>query len=181
MEMASKLFKKPKLLIEFLEICKTNEYFSAVAVENLVKNITFLKHASNLHSNIERQWSFKSKDIENSLKTYPNDDFSDYGQQLSLLEKYSIVRKRDRLAKTVPFGLIEILENQQINLNSDENRSDEGNISIELATGGRLLTCSYLVNDKQSQEYFYRIQRLRKIWWMKVNLEFKFHFITSDV
>lgn len=164
----SKLFKKPKLLSEFIDVCKRNEYFEAtLGANNLVKDVQFLKHAPPLQKNIERQWLFKSKDIENSLKTYRCEDFAEYGSNLPLTEKYSIIRKRDRQAKTIPFGLIEILEqNQPISING--NGSDENGVNIELENGGKLLTCSYLLPDKQSQEYFYRIQRLRKIWWMKV-------------
>lgn len=163
--MALKMLKKPKLLNEFLEICKRNEYIEATVSGKIVKNVHFCKHTPNLQANIERQWLFKSKDIENSLKTYSNDDFTEYGENLTLLEKYSNIRKRNRLARANPFGLIEILnETQQLDAETDQNT-----ISIQFDGLQKFLTCSYLVTEKQSREYFYRIQRLRKIWWMKVS------------
>lgn len=165
--MAAKLISKPKLLKEFLEISTKNKYFAASVENNLIRNIEFLSHAKNLQANIERQWLFKNRDIENNLKTYANAEFLEYGENLSLLEKYAVIRKRDRLAKTVPFGLIEIEHQQRSNVFGLGN-SDNASFGIQLDNGAKLLTCSYLVNDKQSQEYFYRIQRMRKIWWMKV-------------
>lgn len=167
--MATKLYSKPKLLMEFLEICRKNKYFSATLDNNLIKDVKFLEHSSNLKANIERQWLFKSKEIENSLKTYSNDDFLEYGENLSLLEKHAVVRKRDRLARSIPFGLIEI-ENQHKPMIIGGGSAENTAIGIQLGNNSKLLTCWYLVNDKQSQEYFYRIQRLRKIWWMKVTI-----------
>lgn len=164
--MALKLLKKPKLLNEFIEICKRNEYFAAFASNNLIKDIQFLKHSTNLKVNIERQWLLKSEDNKNSLKTYSNADFTlDYGDNLTLLDKYSIIRKRDRLSRTTPFGLIEILNGKR----TIRNETDENAVEIQMNDDEKHLTCSYLVSDKQSREYFYRIQRMRKIWWMKVN------------
>lgn len=163
----SKIFKKPKLLSEFLDICRRNEYFAVtIGASNSIKDIQFLTYAPKLQANIERQWMFKSQDIENSLKTYRNEEFAEYGSNLSLLEKYSVIRKRDRLAKTIPFGLIDISQQSQP-ISLSQNGSDENFVGIDLANGGKSLKCLYLVTEKQSREYFYRIQRLRKIWWMK--------------
>lgn len=171
--MTLKMLKKPKLLDEFVEICKQNEFFGAIVSGNIVKNVHFLKHAPNLQANIERQWLFKSKDIESSLKTYSNANFTEYGENLTLLEKYSNIRKRNRLARANPFGLIEILnETQQFDTEIDENT-----ISIRFDGTQKCLTCSYLVTEKQSREYFYRIQRLRKIWWMKVSSMYTLYIV----
>lgn len=169
--MQAKLFSKPKLLGEFLEICKKNKYLAGSLENNLIKNIKFLDHAPNLQANIERQWLFKSKEIENSLNTYSNSEFMEYGENLSLLEKHTVIRKRDRLARSIPFGLIDI-ESHKEPIEFGNSSSDDTSIGIQLDNGAKLLSCWYLVNDKQSQEYFYRIQRLRKIWWMKVNMRF---------
>lgn len=159
-------FAKPKLLSDFLKISVKNKYFAATVENNLIRDVEFLNHASSLQANIERQWLFKSKDIENSLNTYNNTDFLEYGENLSLLEKYAIIRKRDRLTRTIPFGLINI-EHQTSPIPFGSSSSDD-TIGILLNNNTKYLTCSYLVTDQQSQEYFYRIQRLRKIWWMKV-------------
>lgn len=170
--MATKLFTKPKLLSEFLDICRKNKYFAATVENNLIKDVKFLNHSPNLQANIERQWLFKSKEIENSLKTYNSEEFLEYGENLSLLEKHAVVRKRDRLARTIPFGLIEI-ENYHESMTFGGGTAEDTAFGIQLDNNPKLLTCWYLVNDKQSQEYFYRIQRLRKIWWMKVG---DYHF-----
>lgn len=168
--MQAKLCAKPKLLSEFLEICTKNKYVSATLDKNILRDVKFLDHASNVQANIERQWLFKSKDIENSLKTFSDTDFMECGENLTLLEKYAIVRKRDRLSRSIPFGLIDIEsygKSMQFGDNSDSNYND-ASIGLWLNNGVKHLNCWYFVNDKQSQEYFYRIQRLRKIWWMKV-------------
>lgn len=166
--MAAKLiYSKPKLLSDFLDICRKNKYFAATVENNLMKNIKFLNHTPNLQANIDRQWLIQSQDIENSLKTYNNEEFSECGENLSLLEKYMVVRKRDRLARSIPFGLIEI-ENHHKTTTFGAGNGDETSIGIQLENTSKSLTCYYLVNDKQCQEYFYRVQRLRKIWWMKV-------------
>lgn len=169
--MAMKPFRKPKLLSEFLEICKNNEYFTATASNALIKNITFLRHMPKLQYNIEKQWCSNCKGTENNLKIYGNDDFDGANTNLTLFDKYLAIVKRDRMAKTIPFGLIDISKKQRINQinGSDADKNDEM-VGVELDQGCRILTCSYLVSDKQSQEYFYRVPRLRKIWWMKVNL-----------
>lgn len=165
--MTTKLFTKPKLIGDFLEICRKNQYFAATLENNLIRNVKFLKHTPNLQANIERQWLNQSMDIENSLKTYGNDEFLEYGENLSLLEKCAVVRKRDRLSRSIPFGLIEI-ECQNKSIVFGNGNADETSVAIELANP-KLLNCWYMVNDKQSQEYFFRIQRMRKIWWMKVS------------
>lgn len=178
--MTNQLFSKPKLLSEFLEICSKNKYFAATIENNRIRNVKFLKNAPNLQANIERQWLFKSKDIDNSLKTYNNDEFLEYGDSLTLLEKYAVIRKRDRLARSIPFGLIEC-ENHHEAIVFGSEQLDDTAIAIQLENYPKLLNCWYLVNDKQSQEYFYRIQRFRKIWWMKVTsiLLIVFFFFSS--
>lgn len=165
--MTSKLFTKPKLLSDFLEICRKNKYFAANVENNLIKSVNFLQHTPNLQANIEREWMLKSKNVQNSLNTYDNDEFVEYGKNLSLLEKYALVLKRDRIARAVPFGLTEI-ENSMEKLIVGNGSNEDTSIGIELENRPKTLSCWYFINDKQSQEYFYRIQRLRKLWWMKV-------------
>lgn len=191
--MALNPFKKPKLLSEFLEICKNNEYFSAIASGTLIKNVEFLKYMTRLQSNIENQWASKSIGLEDKFKKYGPSEFdveNTKNKNLSLLDRYSMICKRDKMAKSIPFGLIDMTEVQKDDLlfgskvigQSDVGRNDPAKdqtscemneaddaVGIDLEHGSKQLTCSYLVTDKQGQEYFYRVQRLRKIWWMKVN------------
>lgn len=167
--MACKLFKKPTLLSEFLDICKNNEYFSATTSNALIKNLTFLKHMPILQSNIEKQWSSNTNDEENNLKIYEN--IKTATANSSLLDKYSMICKRDPTAKLTPFGIIEVNRQEQIDVNNDEQMdSADGKISIQLDPGAKRLTCSYLLTDAQSKMYFYRVPQLRKLWWMKVNM-----------
>lgn len=180
--MAIKPFKKPKLLSEFLEICRNNEYFAATVTNAIVKNITFLRHMPKLQYNIEKLWSSNTNGTENNLKVYGNDEFDGAKTNLTLLDKYWEICKRDRMAKTIPFGLIDISRKGRIDQSNchDTDKSDE-TVGVELDQGCRILTCSYLVRDKQSQEYFYRVPRLRKIWWMKVYLIIPISFSTMYV
>lgn len=167
--MACKLFKKPKLLSEFLEISKNNEYFSATTSNALIKNLTFLKHMPILQSNIEKQWSSDTNITENNLKIYGN--IKTAKANSTLLDKYSMICERDPSAKLTPFGIIEINQQEKIDVNQDEQEDPAGGkTSVQLNQGAKRLTCSYLLTDAQSHTYFYRVPRLRKLWWMKVNI-----------
>lgn len=106
----------------------------------------------------------------------------EYEENLSLLEKYSVILKRDRSARTISFGLIEIENSHKELVFGSENAAAEGTsgIGIKLENYPKTLNCWYVVNEKQSQEYFYRIQRLRKIWWMRVVFKKKSSTISSE-
>lgn len=164
-------FKKPTFLSEFLEICKNNEYFSATTSNALIKNLTFLKHMPMLQSNIEKQWSSNTNNTENNLQFYGNIETAKV--KSSLLEKYSKICERDPTAKLKPFGIIEVNKQGEIDENNVEQEDPaSGKISVQLNQGAKQLTCSYLLTKAQSDVYFYRVPRLRKLWWMQVRPAF---------
>lgn len=160
-------------------MCKANEYFSASASNAAIESVVFLGHMAKLQSNVEQQWLANGTGADNALKTYGQTAFEASKANSSLLHRYSMVCEQDQTAKLTPFGLVDLTEVRQNNESGSGLVADaiaakkfgcgtDDAIGINLDRGGRRLTCSYLVTDKQSQEYFYRMPRLRKIWWMKV-------------
>lgn len=176
-------------------MCKANEYFSASASNAVIESVVFLRHMARLQSNVEQQWLANGTGADNALKTYGQTELEASKANSSLLHRYSVVCKQDRAAKFTPFGLVDITEVQQNNESGSgliadaiaankigcETSDTDDAIGINLGRGGKRLTCSYLVTDKQSQEYFYRMPRLRKIWWMKVTRILEIHDIAIKV
>lgn len=161
------MFKKPQLLSEFVNICKSTGYFEAMITENQLKHIKFLSLAQILQNKIEHEWKFRGKSTERNLKIYNDTDFSDIDVNGSIFDKYLAIRKLSKARKVVPFGISEIATiDNRLHLHGRENKE----IQIELTGSESMLSLSYFVNDKESREYFYRVQRERKIWWMKVGM-----------
>lgn len=159
------MFKKPKLLTEFLAICRSTGYFEAKATENQLKNIKFLSLAQILRKKVENEWKFKGKDADKNLKIYSENDFTDEERCGTISDNYSAIRKATKSKKIIPFGISEVVNicDKAKYLHGRENE-----VQIELDCSESLLKLSYFVNDKEKREYFYRVQRERKIWWMKV-------------
>lgn len=164
----NKIIDKPNVLSKFLTICSRNGYFEATSVtEKSIENIKFLSHIKLLQENIERAAFHTDKNIENSLKVFGDKDFDANESQLSLPEKYSLIRTRNRSTKNTPFKLVEMCTNATSTLWKSIASDDERDISVQLPTNSKSLSFSCFVHEKQAREYFYRIQRQRKIWWMQ--------------
>lgn len=159
---------KPKLLTEFLAICSKNGYFDATATPNKsINNLKLLTHTKLLQENIERAALHTGKTIENSLRVFGDKDFDANELELTLPEKYLMIRKRVRATKNTPFKLVELRTIPTTTLWSNIGADDEERISVELPAHSKLISFSCFLHEKQAREYFYRIQRQRKIWWMQ--------------
>ncbi|XP_062533588.1 DNA polymerase subunit gamma-2, mitochondrial-like [Armigeres subalbatus] len=80
---------------------------------------------------------------------------------------------RETFATDLPFGIAveETFVNKSIRLNE--------NHEIHLDNGS-WLTCSYFVNPSMSTEFMYKVQRQRKIWWMRYACD-PGRYLISDV
>lgn len=162
----NKIIDKPNVLSKFLAICSRNGFFEATSVtEKSIENIKFLSHTKLLQENIERAALHTDKNIENSLKVFGDKDFDAIESKLSLPEKYSLIRTRNRLTKNTPFKLVEMCTSVTSTLLKSMGSDDERDISVQVPTNSKSLSFSCFVHEKQASEYFYRIQRQRKIWW----------------
>lgn len=158
---------KPKLLSEFLAICSKNRFFQASAGEKCIKNLKILPYTKLLQVHIERVALHTDKTVENSLSVFGDKDFDAAELQLPLSEKYSLIRKRKRATKNTPFKLVEMQTTTTLSLKKSIECDDEQEISVELPANSKSIRFSCFVQDKEAHEYFYRIQRQRKIWWMQ--------------
>lgn len=163
----NKMINKPKLLSEFVAICSKSGFFNAfTATEKCIKYLKFFSHAKCLQENVERAALHTVNNIENSLKVFGDKDFDATELQLSLPEKYSLIRKRILSNKNTPFKLADLRTTATSSLWKGF-ATDEQEISVELPANSKSLSFWCFVQEKEAEEYFYRIQRQRKIWWMQ--------------
>lgn len=161
------MINKPKLLSEFVAICSKSGFFEAfTATEKSIKDLKFFSHAKCLQENMERAALHTAENIKNSLKVFGDQDFDAAESQLPLPEKYSLIRKRIRSTRNTPFKLADLRTNETSPLWKGF-ATDEQEISVELPTNSKSLSFWCFVQEKEAEEYFYRIQRQRKIWWMQ--------------
>lgn len=162
------MITKPKLLSDFIATCSKMRLFEATAVtQKSIENLKFLPYTKLLQENIERAAIHTGKNNENSLKMFGDEDFGVADMQLPLAEKYLIIRKRFRSIKNTPFKLVEMHSVAIPPPWKSMGSVDEHEISIQLPAHSKSISFSCFVQEKQAQEYFYRIQRQRKIWWMQ--------------
>lgn len=164
--MYNKLLNKPKLLSDFISISSKTNYFDAIISNNnnRLENIQFKSFAKIIQQNIQKQALLKNTHESNELKIFGEKDFDE--KNISIAEKYSSIRMRYRWTKTTPFGINDLSEIKNRFIWNSITGNDE-NVSIELPTNSTKLSVYYFVTEKQSLEYFHRIQRQRKIWWMR--------------
>lgn len=164
----NKIINKPKLLSEFLTICSRNGFFEGAATaEKTITNLKLATHTKLLQENIERVALQAGKTIENSLRVFGDKDFDATEWDLPLPERYTLIRKRIRSTKNTPFKLVELRTIAQPSLWKSIASDDEQDICVDLPPKSKSITFSCFIPEKQTQEYFYRIQRQRKIWWMQ--------------
>lgn len=163
-----KTVNKSKSLSELLAICSKNKFFEATAAtEKRIVDLKFLAHTKLLQKNIEWAALHVDTSIMNNLRVFGDSDFDASESHLSLPEKYSLIRRRDRSIKSTPFKLIELQTHTQPTLWKSMATENEQDVSIELPQNSKSIRFSCFIQEKQGQEYFYRIQRQRKIWWMQ--------------
>lgn len=163
----NKMITKPKLLSEFIATCSKMRLFEATAVtQKSIENLKFLPYTKLLQANIERAAIHTEKNNENNLKMFGDEDVVAADMQLPLAEKF-LIRKRFRSTKNTTFELVEMRSIETPLPWKSLGSVDEHEISIQLPVHSKSISFSCFVQEKQAQEYFYRIQRQRKIWWMQ--------------
>lgn len=165
-----------KSLKQLLDLCRNNGFFQSELIENNVKNIKSFSLGNLLNDNIQKQWISSDDNTNNYLhrksEIWESKDLkefnSKYFNSLDFKEKFQSIK--NNFQKEVPFGLSEIIPFKIEN--SDEQ--------IEVISG-QILSCSYFINESSSDEIFHKIQRQRKIWWMKFSANPGRFFISDPV
>lgn len=165
-----------KNLKQLLDICRNNGFFQSELIENNVRNIKSLSLGNLLNDNIQKQWISSDDNTNNYLQrpseiwesTNLNDFNEKYFNTLDFKEKFQSIK--NNFQKEVPFGLSEIIPFKV------ENCDEQ----IEVKSGN-ILSCSYFINESSCNEIFHKIQRQRKIWWMKLSANPGRFFISDPV
>lgn len=152
----------PRRLNQLVDICRTAGYFKMFVNKNELTAIESLPLGRMLSENIKREWcrSFDSS-VSFLSDLVPGASVLDVrsgqcAEQLRLIQKEAAI-------KGVPFGLAECVEGKVDDFSVGEN------VRIFPVTTMRL-ACSYFTSEKTGKEFFYQLQRQRKIWWMKVSI-----------
>lgn len=149
----------PKTLNQLVEICRTAGYFKMLVNQNALTTVESLPLGRMLSENIRREWC---RSFDSSVSF-----LSDLVPGVSVLDlkggKCAEQLRGIQVAmEGVPFGLAECVEGIVDDINV------EGNVRI-ITAATRKLACSYFTSEKTGKEFFYQLQRQRKIWWMKVS------------
>lgn len=158
------MIRQQKSLQQIIEICQNAGFIDGKVHKNLVKNIQFLPFGSILKENLLREW----QNVDRNVNVYFQRDGSrrpatgnaiSYFRNRELHTKIDLVKKHFQYE--IPFGVAENLTDNSVDENVDENDVGFG-IKEKI-----VLSCSYFIDANESNEMFYKIQRQRKIWWMK--------------
>lgn len=151
----------PKSLNRLVDICKAAGFFKIHVNQNELQAVETLPLGRMLTENIKREWS-RSFDSSVSFLSFlvPGVSVLDVSggkcaEQLQKIEKIVPI-------KGMPFGLAECVKGKVDDVSVD----DSGWIR---ASATQKLACSYFTSEKTGKEFFYQLQRQRKIWWMKVS------------
>lgn len=151
----------PRRLNQLVDICRAAGYFKMVVNQNELTAVESLPLGRMLSENIKREWcrSFDSN-VSFLSDLVPGASVIDLrggkcAEQLQRIQKEVTI-------KGVPFGLAECVEGKADDVGVDDN--------VRIITAARTkLACSYFTSEKSGKEFFYQLQRQRKIWWMKVS------------
>lgn len=155
----------PKRLNQLVDICRTAGYFEMLVNQNELTVVESLPLGRMLCDNIKREWcrSFDSS-VSFLSDLVPGASVLDV-RGSKCAEQLRGIQKEPAI-KGVPFGLAECVEGKVGDVSVSDLSGD--NLRIFTATT-RKLACSYFTSEKTGKEFFYQLQRQRKIWWMKVS------------
>ncbi|XP_037045012.1 DNA polymerase subunit gamma-2, mitochondrial [Bradysia coprophila] len=158
------MIRQPKSLQQIIEICQNAGFISGKVQNNWVKNVQFLPFGSLLSQNILNEWHNVDRNVniyfQRDGSTRPGTaDSLAYYRNRELHTKIDLIKKHFEFE--IPFGVAENL----IDTSTDETVA-ENDVGFDIQ-GKTLLSCSYFIDANESNEMFYKIQRQRKIWWMK--------------
>lgn len=165
-----------KNLKQLLDICRNNGFFQSEIIENNVRNIKSMSLGNLLNENIQKQWISSDDNTNNYLhrptKIWEATNLNDFNDKYfnSLEFKDNFLSIKNNFQKEIPFGLSEIIPFKI------ENCEEQ----IEVKTGN-ILSCTYFINESSCKEIFHKIQRQRKIWWMKFSANPGRFFISEPV
>ncbi|XP_055677137.1 DNA polymerase subunit gamma-2, mitochondrial [Lutzomyia longipalpis] len=161
-------------LREIVEILSKTQYAKlTLKSEKNINDLTLLPLGQKLLDNLKREWinsdpviniyhrseenareTQKVRKIceENPLSLYTSKDFEEKFRNL-----------KENYQAEIPLGVSECLSCPSFERKA-ENPGESLNFSLKNI---QYLTCSYFISPVSAIEQFYRIQRQRKIWWMK--------------
>lgn len=158
------MIRQQKNLQQIIEICQNAGFITGKVQNNWVKNVQFLPFGSLLSQNLLNEWH----NVDRNVNVYFQRDASRRPGTTDSLAYYrhrEFHTKIDAIKKyfqfEIPFGLA---ENLVINGSDETVAENDVGFDIKETT---LLSCSYFIDANESNEMFYKIQRQRKIWWMK--------------
>lgn len=182
-----------KKLCEIAEILSKSGYLQFKISSNinnknkLITDIKFLPLGSIFLNKIHNELIHNNK---GSINTYliPSDNTNNFHHNSNEISSktYLYIKSRkfhqnflhikENFQKEIPLAIKEELnysnENEIENLINDYNspitENNDNDIKINIKNG-KLLTNTYFINEQSAKEYFYKIQRERKIWWMKLS------------
>lgn len=122
-----------------------------------------------LYENIRKVWqpTEKSLNIYNTIDNNTETTLRQLDPKLyydSQQFKSIFCLAKNCFKKISPIAVSDTLKTQE---EPNEDSSSSENVSI-VTNSNLFLLCSYFVTEAQSKEFFFKIQRQRKIWWMKV-------------
>lgn len=153
---------KSKTLQQIIKIAQSADYFNAKIMKNDMKDVKLLPMGKILCENIEKQWkhSHQSNIIVN------------YNEAIEFQKYFSMVNPNwNNLTESLTIAsknlIVNIPEYYMNDFLGDQ-------------TSKTCLSCTYCYNESLSIEMFSKIQRQRKIWWMKVNSFRKYLFLNDS-
>lgn len=154
----------PKILSEFIVRSKKAGYFDADVSDMHLTNLRFLPLGDMLRNRIVHEWTNIGTNYKSNIKMYTETE-SDAKNGVTFIEKYKEITKDMDPENIELFGMAETQKIKKTVLHGQD--SEDMTTKIELTAGGRELVGFYVVSEMQSLEYFYNVQRQRKLWWMK--------------
>lgn len=133
---------------QMLEACRNSKFVALELRENVLDEFKLSPIGRMLQNNLKDEF----RRGEAGTAVYEG------SSGITLKENLSFVR--ETFNPNVPFGIAieERFSNERVALN------DSFSLNLEQ---GHMLSCQYLVNPSTSTEFMYKIQRQRKIWWMR--------------
>lgn len=158
------MIRQQKSLQQIIDICQNAGFVGGKVQKNWVKNVQFLPFGSILSENLLREWQNVDRNVNiyfqrDGSRRPGTSDSINYFRDRELHTKIDLIKKCFQFE--IPFGVAE-----NLTANSVEDNVAETDIGFDIKEK-TLLSCSYFIAANESNEMFYKIQRQRKIWWMK--------------
>lgn len=155
----------PKTLAEFIVRSKKAGYLDAELIsEKHLANLHFLPMGQLLRDRIAHEWNNIARNFKSTIKMYDENSES-ASNGTGFIDRYKEISNGMDPENVKIFGVFRTQKLKKTTLHAP--LSDENQTKLEIAVGGTELVSHYVVSEKKSMEYFYNVQRQRKLWWMK--------------